>query len=217
MAIPHWASKLLETRHLQEIQEALENAESKTSGEIVPMIVRRSSTIGHVPPLVFCLLTILFFVFDVPTLQSDFFGDNFLHYVFDALLLFGLTAVFSRLNFVERWLTAKEDQIDQVAMRAEIEFYESNIHQTTGDTGILLFVSLMENRAVVLADKAIAEKLPPETWQEVCDLLVQGIKKGNMGRAFKDAIGKCGELLSTHFPIQPDDVNELKDQLIIKE
>ena len=152
-----------------------------------------------------------------PGWQAAFLGEHWAWYLGDIALLAMISALFSRFNCVQRLLTSRLDQEDQVDMRAQLEFYESNINNTKGSTGILLFASLMERRAVVLADKAISDKVPKEAWREVCDLLVGGIKEGNMGLAFGEAIAKCGEILAPEFPIQPDDVNELKDQLIIKE
>ena len=109
------------------------------------------------------------------------------------------------------------DQAQQVDMRAQIEFYESNIHKTAGDTGVLLLVSLMEHRAVVLADEAIDEKVPYETWEEVIRVMIDGIKKGHVGLGLAAAIERCGEILAEEFPIAEDDENELRDHLIIKE
>ena len=172
---------------------------------------------GHVPVILLTFLVALFFALDGPGWQADFLGEHWAFYLADVALLMVLSALFSKFNWVQRLLTTRSDQDDQVDMRAEIEFYESNIKNTTGSTGILLFASLMERRAVVLADKAISDKVSGEAWSEVCDLLVAGIKKGNMGLAFSAAIAKCGDILAPEFPILPDDVNELKDQLIIKE
>ncbi len=217
MDIPDWAKAYLKAERVELIVDAIKKAEAKTSGEIVPMIVRRSSTVGHVPVILLSLLVALFFVFDGPVWQAEFLGEHWAWYLADIALFVAVSAMFSKLTGVQRLLTTRSDQDDQVNMRAEIEFYESNIKNTTGATGILLFASLMERRAVILADKAISEKVSQEAWREVCDILVEGIKKGNMGLAFSSAIAKCGEILAPEFPIQPDDVNELKDQLIIKE
>ena len=101
--------------------------------------------------------------------------------------------------------------------RAQLEFYGSKIHQTTGDTGVLLLVSLMEHRAVVLADESISDKVPNETWDEVIKIMIDGIKKGHVGLGLAAAIEHCGEILTEQFPIAEDDVNELQDHLIIKE
>ncbi len=217
MDIPDWSKAYLKAERVELIVDAIKKAEAKTSGEIVPMIVRRSSTVGHVPVILLSLMVALFFALDGPGRQADIFGEHWAWYLADIALLTMVSALFARLHWVQRLLTTRSDQDDQVDMRAEIEFYESNIKNTKGATGIFLFASLMERRAVVLADKAVSDKVPKEAWQEVCDLLVGGIKRGNMGLAFSAAIAKCGEILAPEFPIQPDDVNELKDQLIIKE
>ena len=63
-----------------------------------------------------------------------------------------------------------------------------------GRTGILSFVSLLEPRAIVLADHAIAEKLSAEIWQEPVDLLIQGVKCGDLAARMNRAriSGGCG-------------------------
>jgi putative membrane protein len=81
----------------------------------------------------------------------------------------------------------------------------------------LLFVSLLEHRAVVLADHSIAEKLSAEIWQEPVDLMIQGVKRGDLAAGMTQAIQRCGELLSPHFPVADDDVNELRNHLVVKE
>lgn len=217
MKIPNWLKTKLDNTKLQSIEDAIREAESTTSGEIVPMIVRKSSTIGHVPMILLSVFIAIFFAAGGPGLQSQFIGNHWAWYLLDFAGLFALTGLLSRLYWVERLLTSRADQIAQVNMRAVIEFYESNIKKTRDATGILLFVSLMERRAVVLADKAINDKVAKDTWQEVCDTLVSGIKKRDMGLAFCDAIRKCGEILTPDFPIKPDDENELQDRLIMKE
>jgi putative membrane protein len=105
----------------------------------------------------------------------------------------------------------------QVDLRAQIEFYELEMSQTQDRTGILLFVSLMEHRAVVLADRSIAEKLDAKIWQELVDLMIQGVKRGDLAAGMTQAIQRCGELLSPYFPVADDDINELRDHLVVKE
>ena len=46
---PKWIRSRLSSEDLKSIEEAVGKMEQKTSGEIVPMIVRRSSTVGHIP------------------------------------------------------------------------------------------------------------------------------------------------------------------------
>jgi putative membrane protein len=75
----------------------------------------------------------------------------------------------------------------------------------------------MEHRAVVLADQSIAEKIDPNSWQELIDLMIQGVKRGDLAAGMSQAIERGGELLSAHFPIPENDTNELHDHLVIKE
>lgn len=217
--IPNWASSHLSADSIGQVNGAIVKAESTTSGEIVPMIVHRSSTVGHVPVVVLCLLAIVYLALDLTTYQTELFGEQWIWAIYgiNIVLLILITSFLSKIHFVQRKLTSKVDLVDQVDMRSEIEFYESNITNTRDGTGILLFVSLMEHRAVVLADKAIKDKVSEETWSEVCSILITGIKKGDMSMAFTDAIKKCGEVLTPHFPVKTDDTNELNDHLIIKE
>jgi putative membrane protein len=215
--IPNWLKAYLKPEEASNIIEAIRKAESTTSGELVPMIVRRSSTIGHVPVILLTLLVAMFFILDGPAYQAEVLGDSWIWYLVDIAFLMVATAAAARLPWIQRLLTTRADQALQVDSRSVIEFYESNINRTKDATGILIFISLMECRAVVLADKAINDKVSKDTWRDVCDQLIAGIKKKNLSQAICEAVLKCSEIMTPQFPIQPDDENELKDQLIIKE
>ena len=84
-------------------------------------------------------------------------------------------------------------------------------------TGILLFIAMMERHVVVLADRTIAEKCAPDTWDGIVKSILEDFKAGKMSDGIVKAIGQCGEILSKHFPIKPGDTNELRNQLVIKE
>jgi putative membrane protein len=217
MNIPQWLKTHLKSEQADQIADAIRQAESTTSGEIVPMIVRRSSTIGHVPVILLTLLVALFFILDGPGWQAEAIGEHWAWYLVDVAILLMVTAVGVRLPWMQRLLTTRADQALQVDSRSVIEFYESHMHRTKDATGVLIFISLMEHRAVVLADKAIDDKVASDTWKEVCDQLITGIKKKTLGQAISDAVLRCGQIVTPEFPIAPDDENELRDNLIIKE
>ena len=129
-------------------------------------------------------------------------------------LAFGF--LFSRIPSVRRQLTWGDDLEHQVLMRAELEFHREGLAKTKDQTGILLFLSLFERRAVVLADKGIASKLGPEVWAEVVEMITLGARKKKLREQLEKAIRRCGELLSKEFPIQPGDCNELSNRVLIK-
>jgi len=214
---PSWASRILGDEGAERIEQAIAEAESRTSGEIVPILVRRSSTVGHIPLVSFTLLLLCVYLTDLPAYLFQLGGPHWVWLGACWLLAGGLALGLSRLDAVQRMLTPGIDQMRQVDMRAEIEFYELDMSQTQDRTGILLFVSLMEHRAVVLADHSIAEKLDAKIWQELVDLMIQGVKRGDLAAGMAQAIERCGDLLSPHFPIAADDVNELRDHLVIKD
>jgi putative membrane protein len=215
--LPSWARSLLGTDGAERVETAIADAESRTSGEIVPILVRRSSTVGHVPLLAFCLVLLGVLLSDLPVYLSRLGGPHWLWLTASWALAFGLAVAISRLDVTQRLLTSKTDQIQQVEMRAEVEFYEHGVGRTEGHTGILLYVSLMEHRAVVLADRAIAEKVDGQVWQELVDLMIQGVKRGDFADGMTQAIQRCGDLLSPYFPIPEGDANELRDHLVVKE
>ena len=214
---PRWAQRALGADGAARIEAAIGAAEAGTSGEIVPVLVRRSSTVGHVPLVGFTLLLLGVYLTDLPAYLAAWAGSHGLWLGVCWLVSAGLAMGLSRLDAVQRALTPRPDQAHQVELRAAVEFYELEMSQTRGRTGILLFVSLMERRAVVLADRAIALRLEPGIWQEVVDRMVAGVKRGDLAAGMVQAVERCGELLSPHFPIAEDDVNELRNRLVVKE
>ena len=98
---------------------------------------------------------------------------------------------------------------------AEKEFYRLNMHQTRDKTGILLFFLLGERKFHILADKGINEKVDSGVWQEVSDKIQENFKNGYFGKGIIEGINDVGKLLSEHFPIKPDDKNELTNRVVL--
>jgi putative membrane protein len=94
------------------------------------------------------------------------------------------------------------------------QFLARNIHITTARTGVLLFVSLAERYAEVVADAGINGRVPQETWDSVVAGLTAHAKKGRIADGFIEAIGVVGSLLAAHFPVTAENVNELDDHVV---
>jgi putative membrane protein len=90
-----------------------------------------------------------------------------------------------------------------------------NLHTTAGRTGVLLFVSVAERHAEIVADKGIDALVPKGTWKAIIDQLTAAIGNGNATEGFVVAIGAIGTALAQHFPPGAHDPNELPDHLII--
>jgi putative membrane protein len=216
--VPGWLGRHLKTGDFEQIEQAIKKAELGTSGELIPMIVRSSAVTGHVPVIVMLLLVVGAFALHAFDHQQALWGGPFALWVVIDIVIFAVASAWlARFPIVQRLLTSDEDLAIQAEERAEVEFYEHGHGMTTGRSAILIFLSLMERRVVVLGDVNIASKLPKETWDGVIKLVTTGISKDRLAHGFCDGILKCGSILAQHFPRAPDDSNEIKDELIVKE
>jgi putative membrane protein len=216
MEIPKWLKPQTNKAGAEQIRRAVVEVEKRTSGEIVPMIVYSSSPRGHVPWILFFALFALIAI----TIQSlnSFFPpgrESALEIANIVVSLIG-AFLFSRLQLFQRLCTPKHDLESAALMRAHLEFYEMNLQKTTGRTGVLIFVSLIERFAVVLADEGISRHCSPETWEQAINELLGGIGRGDFAGGMVAAIKICGEILSQRFPRLSDDKDELPNRLVIK-
>jgi putative membrane protein len=99
--------------------------------------------------------------------------------------------------------------------RAVEQFLVQNLDTATGRTGVLIFVSVTEHYAEIIADKGLQAKVPPAEWQAIVDRMTAKIGAGLPGDAIVDAIGRVGDILARHFPGTPDDVQRLPNHLIV--
>lgn len=210
-----WVQKHLSAEEIQKISHVVEMAEKETDGEIVPIIVERSSAVGHVKWLLTAILTLIFVIFEAFYFRNHW-NPQMAWYPPIAFVFFYFFASFlSRFHWLQRGLTPNSDEITQVHQRAELEFARAHLRKTARSTGILLFVSVMERRVVVLADSGIAEHYPPETWDQVVQLMTQEFKRGQVALGFEKAIQRAGEILKAKLPAQHKNQNELPNHLII--
>lgn len=86
--------------------------------------------------------------------------------------------------------------------------------RTHGRTGILIYLSMEEHRAEIVADEAIARLVPDETWGEAMAAMIGPVKQGRVADGIIAAVAQVGAVLAEHFPRDANDVNELPDRLI---
>ncbi len=94
------------------------------------------------------------------------------------------------------------------------QFAARNVHLTAARTGVLIFVSLAERYAVVIADSGIDAKAPQAVWDGIVSELTAQARNDRLAEGFVTAIGAAGALLAHHFPIGAGDRNELPDHLV---
>jgi len=102
----------------------------------------------------------------------------------------------------------------RVHAQAVRQFKVGADRRTTGRTGVMIYLSMREHRAEIIADESIATVVSAEVWGEAMgDMLIE-IRKGRIAEGLAVGIGDVGFVLAQHFPRGADDVNELPDRLI---
>jgi putative membrane protein len=204
---------------LTKIRAAVEQAEKRTRGEIVPMVVPASARYRDASYLAGLILALAVLAL---LLSLDYgwglwagTGHHPGWIVLSALAAYTLGSFIGRHPAVIRLLTSDERMAMKVRLRSERAFYEHGLHKTKEGTGILILVSLLERRAQILADQAIDQRVPPGTWEALLQNLISGIRSGRPTQALCQVIAQCGNLLAVHFPIHDGlNPNELPDDLI---
>jgi putative membrane protein len=111
-------------------------------------------------------------------------------------------------------LTSKALKEKRVRGRAIDLFKVSAQGRTIASTGILIYLSLREHRAEIVADESIAANVTAETWGEAMVALTAHVRAGKIGEGMAEAVSQVGVVLATHFPKGDDVINELPDRLI---
>jgi putative membrane protein len=136
------------------------------------------------------------------------------------LLLVLATAKFTIALLILRYmplrlaLTPGATKTRRVRRRAITVFKAAAERRTVGRTGILIYLSMAEHRAEIVADQAILKVTDESTWGEAMASLIGEVKQGRIADGMVAAIEQVGALLAAHFPRSAGDINEIPDKLI---
>ncbi|AKM09169.1 TPM domain-containing protein [Croceicoccus naphthovorans] len=219
---------LSEAEHRQ-ITDAVAAAELTTSGEIVTVLARRSDgysdiALAWAALAAFTAITVLAIFPDFYLgLLADLTGQW--NAEWSPATLFGIAAAFGILKFLGTWavqlwpplkylLIPRPVKTRRTHDRAVNLFKVGAERRTHGRTGILIYLSMQEHRAEIVADSAIAEKVEAEVWGEAMAQMIGHVREGRVADGMIAAVEEVGKVLAQHFPREEDDQNELPDRLI---
>jgi len=111
-------------------------------------------------------------------------------------------------------LTPGATKSRRVRRRAIGIFKAAAERRTVGRTGILIYLSMAEHRAEIVADEAITKVTTPETWGDAMTALLVEVKQGKIADGMVAAIERVSVVLAEHFPRSATDTNEIPDKLI---
>ena len=194
----------------ERIASAIRAAEARTSGEIVCVLARSSSDAGGLAILVAALLALALPWLLVATTAMPVYRILSLQLVAFLALTALLCVPSIRVMLLPR--AARR----AVAHRAAMEqFALRGIAGKKDRSGILIFVSLAERYARIIADASIAARVPQAEWQRAIDALVAHMRDGRIADGFVTAIELCGDHLAAHFPPTEASRNELPNRIYL--
>jgi putative membrane protein len=211
------AKQFLTDDERDRVNEAVQDAEKLTAGEIVVMIISASY---HYPmanvigAAVFALVLALIFT----TLVGEWLwigGQNmwlFIGFLTAFFILFH--EVIKRIPWLKRIFISEKEIKEEVEEAAITNFFNEELYRTRDETGVLVLISVFEHKVWVLADRGINAKVREGQWDDIVKMIVNGIKQKRQAEAICEAVAKIGGILEDHFPIKPDDTDELKNLII---
>lgn len=219
---------LSETDHTK-ISAAVAQAELLSSGEIVTILADRSD--GYTDVALAWSALVAFLALGALAVVPDFYMGLYERFLggwgheWTPRLLFSLAAGVAAIKFVgmlllqqwqplKFWLVPAPIRTQRVHAHAVRAFRIGAERRTEGRTGILIYLSMREHRAEIVADVAICAKVEPGVWADAMAALQAELKQGRIADGMVAAIDRVGAILSLHMPRSDDDVNELPDRLI---
>jgi putative membrane protein len=211
------AKKFLTPKEREQVDAAVKTAEADTSGEIVCMI---QSASYHYPMAAVLAATTL----TLPTalILTPLVGGWLWLGTQNMWLFLGLFTIFfsgfyllvQNVTGLKRCFISRREIEEEVEEAAETAFFKYGLHRTRDATGVLIFISVFEHKVWVLADHGINTKIKSGMWEEITEIITDGIKKDQSAHAICAGIQKVGDILKAHFPVKPDDTDELSNIIV---
>lgn len=220
------ASKQITEQQRRRVDQAVAEAEAKTSAEIIPVVATASGRYDRAEDIIglwFSVATVIALWLWLPR-ASDEPGTwsgislpwQILILIVAMVLAFIVgAAVGSAVGWLRRLFTPRAEMRDDVAARAREAFFDNRIHHTADATGLLLYVSLYERMAAVIADQQVIDELGQSFLDELCDELTSRLRAGHPTDALCTVLSAAGQRLAAVLPRAADDVNELPDTLVV--
>lgn len=210
------------------IRDAVTAAEATTDGEIVVVLARRSDSyhdVGlHVAVLAMLLVLVGTAIWPGWLLAfhgwAEPWGDAPTPLFLLTTVAWVQGAVFLIVRYACAWmklrmaLTPAATKARRVHARALLLFRAAAERRTVAATGVLLYLSLDEHRAELIAEAAIHDRVPQAIWGDALAALLVALQQDRPADGIVAAVGAIGAVLAEHFPTGARHMNELPDRLI---
>ncbi|HYU30639.1 MAG TPA: hypothetical protein VEW48_00625 [Thermoanaerobaculia bacterium] len=194
----------------QALADAVRDVESRSSAELVVAVRAHSGSFLHADLITGIVLALAVLI----GLLFSSWPFALVWFVVDPLLAGALGAfVASRLPTLRRALTLRRIRRRQVETAARATFVEKGVHGTTGRTGILLYVSLLELEAAVVHDRGVETLATTDGWRRAVGEIEATVRRGEDGVAVAARVRALGDLLAPALVRSAGDVDELANEV----
>ena len=189
------------------LAQAIRDIEKGTDAEIVIAVRGRSGIYSHADYLCGAIVALLGLIF---VLFSPFEFHTYWVPIDVAILFAAGAFVSGRSNFIRRLLTTKDFRAKAVRTGAAAMFYEAGIANTSAENGLLIYLSLLERRLEVIADRGVLKAVPALKWNNSVFELKRIGRDPDVDELIK-ALRDLGVVLAEHLPATGENPNELPD------
>jgi uncharacterized membrane protein len=112
-----------------------------------------------------------------------------------------------------RVMVSHKAAADPVAT-AQDAFLRLGMQATKHRNAVLIFVAPRSRTFAVVGDEAVHAKCGDAFWRDLTKAMTEHFKRGAFTDGLLHGISRAADLLAVHFPRDPDDRNELADDVI---
>jgi putative membrane protein len=195
---------------IDHVVAAIRAAETRTAGEIFCVVTHSSSGYRLVPiawATMVALLVPLLLIYLTSWPAGTIYLVQLAVFIVAAIIL---SAPALRFRIVPKQAKHRRAHIE--AMR---QFLAQGLHLTEARTGVLIFASVAEHYAEIVADSGINARVSAKIWEDAIAALISAIKADRPGDGFVSAIEMCAEVLAKHFPPGAINRDELPNKLVV--
>jgi putative membrane protein len=192
------------------LSEAVQAVEACSSAELVVAVRPRAGSYLHAD----LIWGILAGLAALAVLLYSRWEFDLVWFLIDPLIvgaLVGLAA--SRSDAMRRVFTRPVTRRARVEAAAKATFVERRIHGTTGRTGILLYVSVLEREAAFVVDVGVEALAATDAWKKAVSEIEEAVRQGADGVAVAARLRDLEVLLGPALERSSTDVDELPNEV----